>query len=58
MNWLCKRGWHKFKGRYNTYPPERPLPRLENTNIEKILEKLTKKIHVHDICERCGEVIK
>ena len=58
MNWLCKRGWHKFRGRYDSYPPERPLPRLEYTNIVKVLETLSKKVYVYDVCERCGEVVK
>lgn len=57
MNWLCRRGWHKFKPRYHTEPPERPLPKADlwGGGIDKFLDALTKKTYVHDVCIRCGE---
>lgn len=56
MNWLCKRGWHKYRARYTIINPT-------NTNIENcegstIVTVASGKHYVHDVCERCGKVLK
>jgi len=58
MNWLCRRGWHKFQPRYDTEPPERPLPSVSTwgTNLVEYIDALSRKTYVHDVCTRCGEV--
>ena len=57
MNWLCRRGWHNFQPRYNTEPPERPLPKFSAWagGVTDMLKALTKRTYIHDVCTRCGQ---
>jgi hypothetical protein len=59
---------HVFEPRYNTQEGEGKMPNVDmwspsfsfGTDVPKVIEstKSRKRIYVHDICIRCGKVIK
>lgn len=55
----CKDGVHKYEPRYDMQPPNR-IGDYEGcaSGLEDTIKALTKKIYVHDICVKCGNIIK
>lgn len=55
----CDEGVHRFEPRYDHYPPEGKLGSMEGSEyaITSIIETLTKKVYIKDVCCRCGKEI-
>lgn len=49
---------HNFKARYSTIPPNIHGPKFSGFGFEEFIDLLSKKIYVHDICTKCGHIIK
>lgn len=62
MTFKCEKKGHKFQPRYDEYPHpnmDKVIEAfLENTTPRELTLKPTYKTYVHDICVRCGKVIK
>ena len=50
----CKDGVHKFEARYSYIPYEKKLEAVLVTHSELF----NQKVYVHDICTKCGKIIK
>jgi hypothetical protein len=52
-------GGCKFEGRFDSVPPEK-INDIRTTvdGALRFVAAMTKKIYVHDICVRCGKIIK
>lgn len=53
----CKDGVHRYEGRYDEKPRSFEVTRGTITP-EAMRELITYRVYVHDICTRCGHVVK
>jgi len=54
MNWLCKRGFHKFRARYTEHESN-PKGDISYKGRDNPRRLLFYEEYICDICERCGE---
>lgn len=58
-NNTCLKGKaHKFQPRYDEKPRNTPIGHIKNITSEELHKLIYYKVYIHDICVRCGKVIK
>lgn len=61
MRWSegCSEGVHKFEARYNSeWPKDQCYPTANNVDVIGLIEAIKTQAYIHDICVRCGKIIK
>lgn len=52
---------HKFYARYNIIPPtniKNISPHYDGKEISQIVDSFSTKTYIHDICVKCGKIVK
>ena len=55
----CDKENHKLEPRYDEIPMPQPGGfEITNCSLEQVRRLLIRKVYVHDICVRCGKVVR